>query len=81
MSPRRPNWNAVFSAGDTPAPALTRLRDAYAKAAATPEMKSMVEKTGYEPYTGTVDQFATAIRAEAKQLADDYKRLGLKPED
>jgi len=75
------NWNAVFVPAATPAQALRRLREAYVKASGSDEMKSMVESQAYEPWTGTLEQFATSIRAESAQLGDDYKRLGIKAQD
>ncbi len=69
------NWNAVFVPTPTPAPMQRRLREAYAKAAASEEMKTMVESQGYEPWTGTLEQFSTSLRSEAAQLVEDYRRL------
>jgi tripartite-type tricarboxylate transporter receptor subunit TctC len=71
-------WNAVFVPAATPNAMSQRLRDAFAKAAASDEMKAMVENQGYEPYNGTLEQFAAGMKTELAQLIEDYKRLNIK---
>lgn len=75
------NWNAVMAPATVSPAILRRLRDAFTKAAATPEMKAMMESQAYEPWTGTLEQFAAGLRVEAVQMADDYKRLNIQALD
>lgn len=75
------NWNAIMVPSVTPSAILRRLREVYVKAAATPEMKATMESQAYEPWSGTLEQFAAGMRAEAVQLADDYKRLNIQSLD
>jgi tripartite-type tricarboxylate transporter receptor subunit TctC len=75
------NWNAIMVPSVTPPAILRRLREVYVKAAATPEMKATMESQAYEPWSGTLEQFAAGMRAEAVQLADDYKRLNIQSLD
>ena len=71
------SWEAVFAPSAVPAAMLKRLRDAFDKAAATPDWKATVEKQEYEPWRGTADQFMARLREESTQLAADYKRLNI----
>ncbi len=75
------NWNAIMVPAATPSAIQRRLRDVYGKAAATPEMKATMESQAYEPWNGTMEQFAASMRAEAVQLGDDYKRLNIRSLD
>ena len=71
------NWNAVFVPVVTPVPMVRRLREAWTRASATEQMKAMVESSGYEPYSGTLEQFMAGVREETVQLARDYKRMNV----
>lgn len=75
------NWNAVMVPSVTPPSILRRLREVYVRAAATPEMKATMEGQAYEPWSGTLEQFAASMRAEAVQLAEDYRRLNIQAMD
>ena len=46
----------------------------------SPEMKETLVKQGFEPQTGTPEQFAAFIRNELAQNARLAKFAGLKPE-
>lgn len=75
------NWNAIMVPAAIPPAILHRLREVFTKAAATHDMKTMMESQAYEPWIGTLDQFAASIRAESVLLAEDYRRLNIKALD
>lgn len=75
------NWNAVMVPSATPSAILRRLREVFDRASASHDMKTVMESQAYEPWMGTLDQFAAGIRAEAVLLAADYKRLNIKAQD
>jgi tripartite-type tricarboxylate transporter receptor subunit TctC len=75
------NWNAVMVAAETPPAILRRLREAFSKAAATQDMKTMIETQAYEPWTGTMAQFTAGLKTEAALIAEDFKRLNIKALD
>ncbi len=68
-------WNGIFAPAATPAPVIQKLRDAMAKVNASPEMRKQLDRIEFEPWTGTLDQFMTYIRAEGAAIAEDFRRL------
>lgn len=68
-------WIAIFAPSATPVPALQKLRDVMAKANATPEMKKQLERVEMDPWSGSLDQFMTYIKAEGAAIREDYRKL------
>ncbi len=68
-------WFAIFAPAATPAPAMQKLRDAMARANATPEMKKQLERVEMEAWTGNLEQFMTYIKAEGAAIREDYRKL------
>ena len=74
-------WNAVLVPSAAPKPVIQKLQDALARANATEDMKRQLERMEFEPWTGTLDQFMTYIKAEGVAIADDIRRLKIPLQD
>lgn len=77
---QRMGWNGVLTQAAVPKDIIARLNAVIVKAVNTPEMKETLIKQGFEPQTGTPEQFAAFIRNELAQNARLAKFAGLKPE-
>ncbi len=73
-------WGAVMVPSSIPAPMLTRLRDAWARASASPEWNAQMEKMEYDPYKGTPTEFMAKIRQDAAQVGEAFRILKLPQE-
>ncbi|WP_458097052.1 Bug family tripartite tricarboxylate transporter substrate binding protein [Roseomonas sp. WA12] len=62
-------WYAVITPAGTPRPIVDRLYDAYTEAAATPEVKRLLEDQGLIYLPNTQAQFAARIAAESDRWA------------
>jgi len=74
-------WNAIFVPSGAPRPAIQKLQDAMARASATAEMKTQLERMEFEPWSGTLDQFTAYIRAEGVAIGEDIRRLKIPMQD
>ena len=64
-------WWGVCAASGTPKPILETLNKHIAAAVASPEFKSVIEKTGVIPLSSSIDEFAAIIADTAKEAGDD----------
>jgi tripartite-type tricarboxylate transporter receptor subunit TctC len=74
-------WWGVCAASGTPRPILEALNKHVAAAVASPEFRSVIEKTGVIPVSSSVDEFATIIADTAKEAAVMIKELGIEQLD
>jgi tripartite-type tricarboxylate transporter receptor subunit TctC len=74
-------WWGVCAASGTPRPILETLNKHVAAAIASPEFKTVIEKTGVIPLSSTVDEFAKIIADTAKEGAVMIKELGIEQLD
>ena len=73
--------HARDAASGTPKPILETLNKHIAAAVASPEFKTVIEKTGVIPLSSSVDEFATIIADTAKEGAAMIKELGIEQLD
>lgn len=62
-------WQAIFAPAATPKPVLERLRAEWAKVLAAPEIQKRLRDAGFEPTSGSMEEFA-------KIVATDYEKFG-----
>ncbi len=74
-------WWGVCAASGTPRPVLETLNKHVAAAIASPEFKTVIEKTGVIPQSSSVDEFARIIADTAKEGAVMLKELGIEQLD
>jgi tripartite-type tricarboxylate transporter receptor subunit TctC len=74
-------WWGVCAASGTPRPILETLNKHVAAAIASPEFKTVIEKTGVIPQSSSVDEFAKIIADTAKEGAVMIKELGIEQLD
>jgi len=77
---QRLGWNGVLTQAAVPKDVIARLNAVIVKTIGAPEMKAALVKQGFEPQTGTPEQFAAFIRTELALNAKLAKFAGLKPE-
>jgi tripartite-type tricarboxylate transporter receptor subunit TctC len=75
----RGGWNGVFAPAGVPRDVIVQLNDLIGKIVNTPEMTDLLRKLGFEPRTGTPEQFAAFVRNEMVQNAKLVKFAGLNP--
>lgn len=73
-------WQAIFVASATPKPVVERLRSAMAKALATPELQQKLRDAGFEPSTGSLDDFEKEIAADHEKYGKVIKATGIRLE-
>jgi tripartite-type tricarboxylate transporter receptor subunit TctC len=72
-------WLALFAPAGTPEPVLARLRQAVAKALASPEVKEKFSTAGgMETFATTPDEFAALIRRDFDKYGKIVKSTGIK---
>jgi tripartite-type tricarboxylate transporter receptor subunit TctC len=74
-------WWGVCAAAGTPRPILETLNRHVATAVASPEFKTVIEKTGVIPVSSSVDEFAAIIAETAKEAGVMIKELGIEQLD
>jgi tripartite-type tricarboxylate transporter receptor subunit TctC len=74
-------WWGVCAAAGTPKPILETLNRHVAAAVASPEFKSVIEKTGVIPVSSSIDEFAAIFSDTAKEAAIMIKELGIEQLD
>ncbi len=74
-------WWGVCAAAGTPKPVLETLNKHVAAAVASPEFKSVIEKTGVIPVSSTIDEFAAIIADTAKEAGTMIRDLGIEQLD
>jgi tripartite-type tricarboxylate transporter receptor subunit TctC len=74
-------WWGVCAASGTPKPVLEALNRHIATAVASPEFKTVIEKTGVIAVSSSVDEFAGIITHTAKEAATMIKELEIEQLD
>lgn len=72
-------WEALFAPAGTPEPIVTRLRAAFMRVIAMPEVADKLIGAGIVPATSTTDALRTMIGRERAEVAEQVKRLGIAP--
>ena len=70
----------MLAPAGVPKDIVARLNAVIAKAVNTPEMKESLSKQGFEPQTGTPEQFAALIHAEIATNKKLIRLAGIKAE-
>ncbi len=73
-------WYVVAAPAALPAPILRKLRDAVAKVRASQQFRDYLGKVEIAPASTTPEQFADFMKKESLRVAEDFKRIGIKPE-
>ena len=76
----RNGWFGVLAPGGVPKDIVGRLNAVIAKAVNTPEMKESLARQGFEPQTGTPEEFAALIRGEIATNKKLIRLAGIKAE-
>jgi tripartite-type tricarboxylate transporter receptor subunit TctC len=71
------SWFGILVPAGTPRDIITRLNAEWVKIAAMPDTKEKMEKAGFEPMSGTPDQFAEFIKAEIMRWATVIKEANI----
>jgi tripartite-type tricarboxylate transporter receptor subunit TctC len=74
-------WHGLLAPAGTPRPIIDRLNQEWARIAMTEDTREKIEKAGFEPVTGTPDQFAAFVRAETERWARVIKEANIPPAD
>jgi tripartite-type tricarboxylate transporter receptor subunit TctC len=70
-------WVGYFAHGDTPAPVLARLREAFDKALANPEVPAMLEKRGAFPVRLPVKAAEALVANDIQQWTRLIRSAGI----
>jgi tripartite-type tricarboxylate transporter receptor subunit TctC len=70
----------VLAPAGTPQPVVLRVRDAAAKALASPDVHERFASQGAEPVGSTSDAFAKFMRADIAKIGKLIKTAGIKAE-
>lgn len=73
-------WYGLSAPAGAPKEVIMQLNAAIKKIVHTPEMKEILNKQGFEPQTGTPEEFAALIRREIEQTTKLIEQTGLKAE-
>jgi len=75
----RGGWNGMFAPAGVSRDVIVQLNDLIGKIVNMPEMNETLRKLGFEPRTGTPEQFAAFVHNEMAQNAKLVKFAGLTP--
>ena len=70
-------WLGLLAPSGTPRPAIDRLANATAKALELPDEKAAFAAQGFDPLTGTPDEFAAFYRSEVEKWRKVVEAAGL----
>ena len=73
-------WYGVFAPAATPRDIITKLGDAIARAARSPDIQQRLEGLGADAVGNTPDEFAQQIREDRAVAAQVVKDAGLTPQ-
>ena len=73
-------WYGVIAPAGTPPEIVAKLRDAFAKAIARPEVRERFLATGTEPYVTSPKEFADLIRNDGARWASVIRKANVKAE-
>jgi tripartite-type tricarboxylate transporter receptor subunit TctC len=71
-------WQGIWAPRGTPNEIIKRIHDVMNKAAATPEMKSQLAKSGAEPVVSSSEEWGAYIQSEVKKWAKVVESAGIK---
>ena len=71
-------WQGIWAPKGTPKEIVKRIHDVMNKAAATPEMKEQLAKSGAEPVIASSEEWAAYIQNEVKKWARVVASAGIK---
>jgi len=73
------NWFGIMAPRNTPAELVSRINQAFNKAAAQPDVQTALAKQGIEPVRKTPEQFARQLTEDGKAYARLIEQVGLSP--
>ncbi|WP_421995868.1 Bug family tripartite tricarboxylate transporter substrate binding protein [Roseococcus sp.] len=73
-------WFALYAPVQTPAPIVARLREALARAVATPEFAQQLAARGADPFVTPEAELQSFFESEARSWAALVRDAGLRPE-
>jgi len=73
-------WYVVAGPVGMPKPVLQKLREAVGRVRASQKIRDYLAKVEIVPSNSTPEQFTAFMRSESKRVAEDFKRIGIKPE-
>jgi tripartite-type tricarboxylate transporter receptor subunit TctC len=73
-------WQGMWAPKGTPKDIVKRVHDVMNRAAATPEMKAQLDKSGAEPVVASSEEWGAFIRSEVEKWAKVVKEAGIKVE-
>ncbi len=73
-------WYVVVAPVGMPKPVLQKLQDAVARVRASQKFTDYLAKVEIVPSKSTPDQFTAFMKGESKRVAEDFKRIGIKPQ-
>jgi tripartite-type tricarboxylate transporter receptor subunit TctC len=71
------SWFGILVPAGTPPEIIARLNAEWVKIAAMPDTKEKMQKAGFEPMSGTPDQFAEFIKTEITRWANVIKEANI----
>jgi tripartite-type tricarboxylate transporter receptor subunit TctC len=66
-------WFGIFVPAGTPAPVVQKLNEEFIKAVRSPDISKKITDQGLDVYTGTPDEFAAQMRADAAKFGKVVK--------
>jgi tripartite-type tricarboxylate transporter receptor subunit TctC len=75
-----PSWHGLLAPAGTSRPLVNRLNAAWGKVASAPEARATLQKAGFEPVSGTPEQFGKLIAAETQRWARVIKEANISGE-
>ena len=73
-------WYGVFAAAGTPAPIVQKLNAEIIRAMNVPEVKKVIESSGYQVVGSTPEALDAHVRAEIPRWARVVKAAGVTPQ-
>jgi tripartite-type tricarboxylate transporter receptor subunit TctC len=73
-------WLGWFGPAKMPPEVVARLNAAFVKALADPQVKSLIEKGGYESVSSTPEQLGAMVRRDIDRWGKVIKDIGFKPQ-
>jgi tripartite-type tricarboxylate transporter receptor subunit TctC len=74
-------WHGLLAPTGTPRPLVGRVNDAWVKSAAMKDVQEKMERAGFEPITGSPEQFGAFLQAEIARWARLIKEANIPAAD
>ena len=71
------SWNGVHVKAGTPQPIIDKLNAGIVRAVGMPDIRQRMQEFGFEPETGTPEQFAEFVKADIARWAHIVKETGV----